>query len=64
MNTMPHDQVIVTAELASRLDEFEHEHPDLVRELDLLGVQIDEYETVLAESEPKIITTSNTMTAV
>ena len=62
-NTMPHDHVMAAAELASRLDEFEHEHPHLVRELDLLGVQIDEYETVLAESEPRIITTSNTTTA-
>ena len=61
---MPHDQVMAAAELASRLDAFEHEHPDFVRELDLLGVQIVEYETVLAESEPRIITTSNTTTAV
>ena len=60
---MPHDQAMVTTELASRLDEFQQEHPDFVRELDLLGVQIDEYETVLAESEPKIITTSNTTAA-
>jgi len=46
----------VAVELKSRLAEFERDNPELVRELDLLGVEIDEYELVLAGSNPRVLT--------
>lgn len=57
---MPEKEAVMAAELASHLERFQDENPELMRELDVLGVQIDEYEMVLAQSEPKVFTTSNT----
>jgi hypothetical protein len=33
--------------------------PDFIEELDTLGIAIDEYERMLADSESAVITTSN-----
>ena len=46
--------------LNASLTAFEKENADFVGELDLLGMRIDEYESVLASFEPKMITTTNT----
>ena len=49
----------VVAGLEAHIATFEKENPDLVKELDLLGIEIDEYETVLANSDPQVILTTN-----
>ena len=35
--------------------------PDFVKELDFLNITVDEYERMLAENEPKIITSDSTI---
>lgn len=50
----------VAAEITSSLEAFETENSDLVRELDLMGFKIDEYEIALANAEPRVILTTNT----
>ena len=50
----------VVAGLESHIAAFEKENPDLVKELDLLGFEIDEYEAALASYEPQLILTTNT----
>ena len=50
----------VVAGQESRIAAFEKENPDFVKELDLLGFEIDEYETVLANSDPQVILSTNT----
>ena len=49
----------VVAGLESQIATFEKENPDFVKELDLLGFEIDEYEMVLANSDPQVIFTTN-----
>lgn len=61
---MPENEAVMAAELASHLERFQEENPKLMRELDVLGVQIDEYEMVLAQSEPRVFTTTNTTTPI
>ena len=53
----------VVATLESSIAAFEGEYPDIVREMDLLGFEIDEYEAVLASTEPQLIKTTNTTLA-
>ena len=47
--------------LASIAASYEQLDPDFVAELDMLSITIDEYERMLADSEPRIITTDNTV---
>ena len=47
--------------LASMAAAYEQSNPDFIAELDTLSITIDEYERMLADSEPKIITTDNTV---
>ena len=53
------------APLVKDLDEmitaFEEAYPDFVAELQVLGITIDEYRRMLAESHPVVITTSDTV---
>lgn len=35
--------------------------PEFVKELNFLNITVDEYEKMLAENEPKIITSDNTI---
>ena len=35
--------------------------PDFIKELDFLNITVDEYEKILAENEPKVITSDNTI---
>ena len=50
----------VVAGLEAHIAAFETDNPDFVKELDLLGFEIDEYETVLANSDPQVIVSTNT----
>ena len=54
----PDDDVV--AGLESHIAAFEKENPDFVKDLDLLGFEIDEYEAVLANSEPQVTVDTNT----
>ena len=47
--------------LASIAASYEQLDPDFVAELEMLSITIDEYERMLADSEPRIITTDNTV---
>ena len=40
---------------------YEEAHPGLVKELDRLNITIDEYDRMLAENEPRVMTTDNTV---
>ena len=35
--------------------------PEFLKELDFLNITVDEYEKMLAENEPKVITSDNTI---
>ena len=50
--------VDVVAGLESHIAAFEKENPNFVKELDLLGFEIDEYEKALASSEPQVTLTT------
>ena len=50
----------VVAGLEARIAAFETDNPDFVKELDLLGFEIEEYETVLANSDPQVVVSTNT----
>ena len=54
---VPDDDVV--ARLESHITAFEKENPDFVKELDLLGFEIDEYETVIANCEPQVVVNTN-----
>ena len=58
--TAHHDDGTVTDNLDSLLAAFEREHPEVIAELDQLGMQIDDYARLLSEFDPSIITASNT----
>ena len=45
----------------SKVASYEVLNPDFVAELDMLNITVDEYERMLAASEPRIITTDNTV---
>jgi hypothetical protein len=47
--------------LASIVASFGQVDPDFIAELDTLSITIDEYERMLADNEPLIITTDNTV---
>ena len=47
--------------LASIIASYEESAPDFVAELDMLGITIDEYERMLTDSEPRVISTDNTV---
>ena len=51
----------VSEDLGSIIDVFERENPNFVAELDLLGMQVDEYARILAEGDSEIVTSSNTV---
>ncbi len=53
------DGELVT-ELRYRLSAFEKENPKLMEEVDSLSKAIESFEMVVADSEPQIITTTNT----
>ena len=47
--------------LASVVASYEQVDPDFIAELDTLSMTIDEYERMLADNDPMIITTDNTV---
>ena len=51
------------SDLASAIETFERENPELVKELDLLGMEMDQYVQTLAASAPQV-TTSNSTTPI
>ena len=55
----PHGQE--TSNIEALIASYEEAHPGLVEELDLLNITIDEYDRMLAESEPRVMTTDNTV---
>lgn len=48
-------------DLATAIASYATEDPDFVAELDTLSMTIDEYERILANNEPVVITTDNTV---
>ena len=55
----PHGQD--SSKMEALLASYEEAHPGLIKELDLLNIAIDEYDRMLAESEPRVMTTDNTV---
>ena len=51
----------VAAELKKRLDAFVRDNSDLLHALDLLGMEIDEYERVLASANPSVISSNSSV---
>ena len=47
--------------LRSMVVSYEKLDPDFIAELDMLNITIDEYERMLAEDEPRVVTTDNTV---
>ncbi len=47
--------------LRSMVASYEKLDPDFIYELDMLNITIDEYERMLAEDEPRVVTTDNTV---
>ena len=47
--------------LAAVVASYEQLDPDFIAELDTLSMTIDEYERMLADNEPLVITTDNTV---
>ena len=47
--------------LAAVVSSYEQLDPDFIAELDTLSMTIDEYERMLADNEPLVITTDNTV---
>ena len=47
--------------LATVVASYEQLDPDFIAELDTLSMTIDEYERMLADNEPLVITTDNTV---
>ena len=47
--------------LAAVVSSYEQLDPDFIAELDILSMPIDEYERMLADNEPLVITTDNTV---
>ena len=43
----------------SLISAYESLHPEFIAELDTLNITVGEYETMLADSEPRVITTNN-----
>ena len=52
-----------TADLATVIETFERENPEVVREIDLLGMEVDQYVQILVASAPQT-TTSNSTTPI
>ncbi len=42
--------------LQAQIEQFERDNPEFVRELEVLGMGIDEYENALAASAPRVVT--------
>lgn len=59
MSTGRQDESISDS-LESMLATFEQQNPDIVAELDQLGMQIDDYARLLSEFDSPVITTNNT----
>ena len=55
-----HDKEPLVDDLKTLIDAFENENPDIVSEIDVLGIQIDEYLRALAVSDPIVTTTNST----
>ena len=53
---------MIVEALESKLEAFERDNPALVRELDILGVEIEEYELAIAESSPRVVTGNSSVT--
>ena len=45
--------------LSALIAKFERDNPELVAELEILGMQVDDYLRLSAEYEPKVITSSS-----
>ena len=43
----------------SLLSVYESLHPEFIAELDTLNITVGEYEAMLADSEPRVVTTTN-----
>lgn len=53
------DSVAVTLELDEMMTSFAEAHPDFVAELQALGVTVEEYQRMLAENHPVVITSNS-----
>ena len=51
----------VATELQTRLDAFVRDNSDLLHALDLLSMEIDEYERVLARANPPVISSNSSV---
>ena len=53
------DSVAVTLELDEMMTSFAEAHPDFVAELQALGVTVEEYQRMLEENRPVVITSNS-----
>ena len=59
--TMSNSSAAEIDQLASMVVSYEKLDPDFISELDMLNITIDEYERMLADNEPRVITSDNTV---
>lgn len=54
------DSVALVTELDTMVASFTEAHPDFVAELEVLGIAVEDYQRMLAENQPVVITSSST----
>ena len=59
--TMSNSSAAEIDQLVSMVVSYEKLDPDFISELDMLNITIDEYERILADNEPRVITSDNTV---
>ena len=50
----------IASDLASAIETFERENPDLVKELDIIGMEVDRYVQTITWSDPPVTTSNST----